>query len=58
MQSHRLSNCLRKLFYVEVDGASLMPVPAERLFELSRLRAEQYRKEASMGTAMAGIRRS
>ena len=49
---------MRKLFYVEVDGTSLMPVPAERLFEMSRLRTEQYRREADVGMAMAGVRRN
>jgi hypothetical protein len=58
MQSHKGNNCLRSVYYVDVEGSDLMPVPAERLVDIGKLRSEQHRRQAEAGLVLSGVRRA
>jgi len=57
MQSHKVSSCLRRVYYVAI-GASLMPVPAERMVELRQLKCELHQRQVEAGMALSGVRRT
>jgi len=58
MQSPKVSNYLRRVYYVAVGGMGLIPVPAERMIELRQLKSEHHQRQVEVGMALSGVRRT
>lgn len=55
MQSNGEAEALKRVYYVR--GSGFFAVPAERMNEIPRLRAEHHERETNNSMAMARFRR-
>jgi hypothetical protein len=56
MQSSRSCEDLSTVYYVEVEATGVLPVPAERIREVGRVRAEYQNRWAAARQMFAGCR--